>query len=328
MKDNEIMVSICCLVYNHEKYLRKCLDGFVMQKTNFKYEVLIHDDASTDHSADIIREYEKKYPDIIKPIYQTDNQYSKGVKISWTYQYPRAKGKYIALCEGDDYWTDELKLQKQFDVLELNTDCVFCTHIVSCISEDGRTLERRYPDIVNLPSKVNSRNWIQYSLSFHHFQTSSYFFRTDSVIKLQSNLPEFIKMAKVGDIPLMLLLAFDGECYFINEKMSCYRCGSIGSWTSRQKKMNLAVEHWKNWSKMLRQYNEYTNFVYNDIVQDAILQAEFNTHIVQNRFKNCFKKKYRSSFKQLNFKTKISVIIFAAFPSLRPLYLKIRYKYE
>ena len=74
VNNNNIMVSVCCLVYNHEKYLRKCLDGFVMQRTNFKFEVLIHDDASTDHSADIIREYEKKYSDIIKPIYQKENQ--------------------------------------------------------------------------------------------------------------------------------------------------------------------------------------------------------------------------------------------------------------
>ena len=86
-----------------------------MQKTDFPFEILIHDDASTDGTADIIREYEAKYPDIIKPIYQTENQYSKGIKVSQVYQFPRAKGKYIALCEGDDYWTDPYKLQKQVD---------------------------------------------------------------------------------------------------------------------------------------------------------------------------------------------------------------------
>lgn len=97
------LVSICTLVYNHEPYLRECFEGFVMQKTNFAFEVLVHDDASTDNSAAIIREYTAKYPNIFKPIYQTENQYSKGVKVSATYQYPRAKGKYIAICEGDDY---------------------------------------------------------------------------------------------------------------------------------------------------------------------------------------------------------------------------------
>ena len=125
---NNPRVSICCLTFNHENYIRQCLDGFMMQQTNFKFEVLIHDDASTDNTATIIREYEQKYPATIKPIYQSENQYSKGVKPSCNFQFPRAKGKYIAMCEGDDYWTDPLKLQKQVDFLEANPDYVICGH--------------------------------------------------------------------------------------------------------------------------------------------------------------------------------------------------------
>ena len=118
----DILVTVVSLAYNHEPYIRQCLEGFVMQKTNFAFEVLIHDDASTDGTADIIREYELKYPDIIKPIYQKENQYSKGVFIEKTFLYPNAKGKYIAECEGDDYWIDPYKLQKQVDFLEANPD--------------------------------------------------------------------------------------------------------------------------------------------------------------------------------------------------------------
>ena len=102
--ENEIMVSICCLAYNHEKYIRKTLEGFVNQKTNFNYEILIHDDCSTDNTVNIVEEYRKKYPKLIKPIYQKENQHSKGIKISNVYQFPRAQGKYIAMCEGDDYY--------------------------------------------------------------------------------------------------------------------------------------------------------------------------------------------------------------------------------
>ena len=116
--ESKIIVSIQCLVYNHEPYLRKCLDGFVMQKTNFKFEAIVHDDCSTDGSAAIIREYAEKYPDIIKPIYETENQYSKHDGSLDRIMDSACKGKYIALCEGDDYWTDPLKLQKQYDVLE------------------------------------------------------------------------------------------------------------------------------------------------------------------------------------------------------------------
>lgn len=122
------LVSICCLTYNHALYIRQCLDGFLMQKTSFNYEILIHDDASTDSTASIIREYEQRFPDVIKPIYQTVNQHSLGVKISTTFQFPRVKGKYIAMCEGDDYWTDPYKLQHQVDFLENNSDFSICSH--------------------------------------------------------------------------------------------------------------------------------------------------------------------------------------------------------
>ena len=122
----EIKVSVMCLVYNHGKYLRDCLEGILMQRTDFAYEILLHDDASTDNSADILREYEAKYPNVVKPIYQTENQYSRSIPISFTYQYPRAQGKYIALCEGDDYWIDPYKLQKQVDYMESHPDCTFC----------------------------------------------------------------------------------------------------------------------------------------------------------------------------------------------------------
>src|SRR5690606_16372266 len=114
------LVSICCITFNHVNFIRDAIDGFLMQKTDFPFQILIHDDASTDGTEEIIREYESNHPDIIKPIYETENQYVKGRKGSRTFNFPRAKGKYIAMCEGDDYWIDSLKLQKQVDFLEAN----------------------------------------------------------------------------------------------------------------------------------------------------------------------------------------------------------------
>ena len=99
----EFLVSICCITYNHAPFIRQCLNGFVMQKTKFPFEILIHDDASTDGTQEIIREYEQKYPDIIKPIYQAENQYSKGIKINLTYNLPRAKVNIVSIAEGDDH---------------------------------------------------------------------------------------------------------------------------------------------------------------------------------------------------------------------------------
>ena len=140
--NNETMVSILCTAYNHEKYIKQCLDGFIMQKTNFKFEVIVHDDASTDNTANIIREYENKYPDIIKPIYQKENKFSRKISITSNFTLPKAKGKYIAICEGDDFWKDNTKLQKQVDALENNTECKCCVCTVRDVNEDGTPLNR------------------------------------------------------------------------------------------------------------------------------------------------------------------------------------------
>ena len=141
----EPLVSIRCMVYNHEPYLRQCLDGFVMQRTTFPFEAIVHDDASTDGSAAIIREYAERYPDIIKPIYETENQYWKGTigKIIRSVRNPNAK--YFALCEGDDYWTDPLKLQKQVDALEAHPDCFIAFSKVKTVSKDGTPLDWTIP---------------------------------------------------------------------------------------------------------------------------------------------------------------------------------------
>ena len=108
----EPLLSVGVLTYNQENYIRKCLDSILMQKTNFKFEIILNDDCSTDKTVEIIKEYEAKYPDIIKPVYQKENQFSKGKGILRNFLLPRINTKYYAFCEGDDYWTDPYKLQK------------------------------------------------------------------------------------------------------------------------------------------------------------------------------------------------------------------------
>ena len=126
----EPVVSICCLTFNHAKYVRQCLDGFLMQETNFPIEILIHDDASTDGTDGILREYEAKYPDKVFPLYEEENKFTHGYRgrMDIVFNYSRARGKYIASCEGDDYWTDPLKLQKQVDFMESHPDYSVCFH--------------------------------------------------------------------------------------------------------------------------------------------------------------------------------------------------------
>ena len=124
------MVSICCITFNHRHYIGRAIEGFLKQETDFQYEVIIHDDASTDGTSEIVSQYSERFSDKIFPIIQSENQYSKGIRIGAKYNYPRVRGKYVALCEGDDYWTDPKKLQWQVDYLERNPAIAMCTHEV------------------------------------------------------------------------------------------------------------------------------------------------------------------------------------------------------
>lgn len=137
------LVSISCTTYNHAPYIRQCLDPILGQQTNFPFEIVIHDDASTDGTREIIKEYVAKYPDIIFPVFQTENQYSRGIRgLPSRYNYPRCRGRYIAICEGDDYWTDPLQLQKQVDFLEAHEDYVMTYHDMDVVEQHGSILQQ------------------------------------------------------------------------------------------------------------------------------------------------------------------------------------------
>jgi len=132
------LVHTRTMTYNHENFIRDCIEGILMQKTTFPVQVLIHDDASTDKTAEIIKEYESKYPHLIKAFYQEENSYSmpdkhKRREVFMTWRI----GKYEAICEGDDYWTDPLKLQKQVDFMEENPDCSLCFHASKSIRNNN-----------------------------------------------------------------------------------------------------------------------------------------------------------------------------------------------
>ena len=150
-QEEPILVAIHCLVYNHEPYLRDCFEGFVMQKTNFRFVAIVHEDCSTDHSADIIREYEAKYPDIFRPIYETENQWSKhdgSLERIMNAAIDATGAKYIAMCEGDDYWIDSYKLQKQVDILEADRSLMLCCTDCSVVDKNSNLLKQKRCGVV------------------------------------------------------------------------------------------------------------------------------------------------------------------------------------
>lgn len=209
------LVSICSLVYNHAPYLRQCLDGFVMQQTTFPFEVVIHDDASTDGSAAIIREYATRYPNIFVPIYQTENQYSQGKKVSSTFVFPRARGKYIALCEGDDYWTDPLKLQKQVDFLEANPEYGLVRTDVNRLYQETQMIDTAF--FSHPPYSRIKDTYADYLVNAWFAAPCTWVFKR--------SLLEYVPTERfvVGDLPLLLTIVSKERVKYINEVTSVYR---------------------------------------------------------------------------------------------------------
>lgn len=212
-----LMVSIHCITYNHEPYIRQCLEGFVMQKTNFRFEAIVHDDASTDGTADIIREYTEKYPDIIKPIFETENQYSKYDGSLDRIMDEACTGKYIALCEGDDYWTNPNKLQKQVDFLESHLDYSMCFHRALLHYEDGRQADTIFAKIEDRDydgAELNE-NWI--------CATASVMVRKEINESELKNVVNNDKKLICADTPLFLTAATFGKIRGMSDLMSVYR---------------------------------------------------------------------------------------------------------
>lgn len=249
--DNIPLLTICCITYNHEKYIKQTIESFLMQKTNFKIEIIIHDDASTDQTAEIIRSYKRKYPSLIKHILQEENQFSKGNKNIFLGPISQAEGKYIALCEGDDYWSDPYKLQKQVDYLENNPECTLCTHATQIVLPDG--ISERIIGLFDKSTKYSPEDVIINETEVGH--TSSMVFPKE-VIK---QLPDWYSRVPTEDTPLKMISASKGYGYFFRDVMSVYRKGVEGSWTVRvHNNIKNKIKHWKNEIMMLNNFNDYT----------------------------------------------------------------------
>ncbi len=220
------LLAIRCLTYNHEHYIRQCLEGFIIQKTTFPFIAIVHDDASTDKTAEIIEEYALKYPDIIKPILEKENQYSKhdgSLGRILNNAIPESV-KYIAMCEGDDYWIDPNKLQKQVCFLENNPEHTLCFHNAKIIY-GNKELEQHYRLIhkdtfYNIEDRDYSNveiyeNWI--------IPTASVVFKKEilnsDIYQKAINSGKF----RYGDIILFLSCCHYGKIRGFKDIMSVYR---------------------------------------------------------------------------------------------------------
>lgn len=235
--DNTPLVTICCITYNHAAYIRECLNGFLMQETNFKFEVVIHDDASTDETQSIIKEYCEKYPNVFSPIFQHVNQYSRGIKsIIQTFCVPQFRGKYIAMCEGDDYWIDPYKLQKQVDFLESHPDYGMCYTKVKRYNQQNK----KYIDVWGGANETMDKLLIENTIPTLTavFHKAIYY---DYLTEIHPSKRGWL----MGDYPIWLYIAQNSKIKFINETTGVYRI------------CNESASHSNDLEKIIRFNNSY-----------------------------------------------------------------------
>ncbi|NCC18134.1 MAG: glycosyltransferase [Bacteroidia bacterium] len=256
------LVCTSTLAYNHEPYIRECLDGILMQKTTFPVQVLVHEDCSTDKTAEILKEYQAKYPNLIKVFYQPENIYSlkdqeeKRKRREEFYSW--IIGKYEAICEGDDYWIDPLKLQKQVDFLEANPEYSMCFHNAEVLYDNQAS--NHIFNKIKKSRKITLKEIIQEWI----IPTASIVIKKDSIKN-----PEWASKIYSGDVILSLMAIKEGEIYFISEIMSIYRKSyNNDSISSKMKdKPEYTLLHY---IKILEYYNIEIDFLHYKVLHKEI----------------------------------------------------------
>jgi glycosyltransferase involved in cell wall biosynthesis len=223
--EKENLLTVCLITYNHAVYIDKALKSIIEQSTNFYFNIIIADDCSTDGTADIIKKYVTQYPEKITAIVQNPNV---GAGKNYDQLLTAAKGKYIAYLEGDDYWTDNTKLQQQVDILEANRNYVSCfTNVKEIFSEDEND-SRNHLQNGCFPKSIIGFDELIYK---NYIQTCSLVFRNG----LATPLPGWLVKLKVGDWPLHILLSAHGQSVYIHKVMAVHRNHSSGLWSSKSK---------------------------------------------------------------------------------------------
>ena len=263
MKEN-LDISIFCMTYNHKKYIRDALNSFLDQETNYSFQIAIFDDASNDGTSEILWEYKKKYPDKIRLFISPNNIFQSPNRDSILDNWQRQNllGRYIAVCEGDDYWIDDKKLQMQVDFMEKHKECVMTAHGSNV--QDFNTGELYKRNIYNENKYLLPHEIIMQPNG--NLPTASLVIRRDAFFK-----PDIFPKCSVGDVPLQLFALTKGKIYYFKRIMSVYRFMHQDSWTSNySKNIKNAALHNIDFVVFLSKYNKYTNYNYNLYIQKKI----------------------------------------------------------
>ena len=311
-------VTVVCTAYNHEAYLRDALEGFVSQETDFPFEVLVNDDASTDGTAAILREYAARYPAIIRPFYQEKNLYSQGINIYDAVFYPVARGEYIAACEGDDRWTDPHKLQLQVDFLDAYPEYSACVHNTLAHTVGGEEPDR----VLFAEGEDRDVPFEQVIRGMSHaFHTSSILARREYIV----NPPKFRNVAfrhGFTDYAVGVWLTLNGKVRFLDRCMSVYNISSgVASWSSNTAKHYDKLKRFiVGEREMLCGVREHVDGERAALVDQVILEREYELLYIEGRVDEMVRPPYDKIHKSMGRGRVISTEIKRLFPRLHRLY--------
>ena len=322
MDTREIKVSVLCKAFNHGPLLRDALDSFVSQKTDFAFEVLVSDDASTDDTADVIREYAERYPELIRPFLLKENVFSQGIDIFETLIFPASRGEYLAICEGDDYWTDPDKLQMQVDFLDAHPDYSACVH-----NSLGHFMDGSAPDRVLFAQDGDrdiSFEQVIHGMSFA-FHTSSIVARREYLV----NPPDFREVAfgyGFTDYPVGIWLTMKGKVRFLDRNMSVYRIGSNPTaWSSNVSRHYHKLKQFVTGEReMLRTLRPHLPPERAALVDRVILEREYELLNIEGKVEQMVAPPYKEIFRGRSLSHRLATRLKCLLPHLHRLYRKRR----
>ena len=315
--ENKALVTTILPTHNHAPYIARAIESVLMQETDFPFDILLHDDASTDGTADICRDYAKKYPDKITLIAQEVNQYQIDRHIQQKILFPRVRAKYTAILDGDDYWISPYKLQKQVGYLEAHPDCTLCISGADKVGADGTLISSTELAPYDRDRVVDPNDMIR---------AGGGFCASDTIVaptKLLQRMPDFCGYTEVEDIPVQLWCSLNGYAWYIAENLMAYCYALPGSWSTRQyaAERDTRMKTHEGIKAQLLAFDDYTQGRYHEAFMYAIRVQEYHMLCLERNLRAIKRPPYREIYRRQTVKRRIRLHMERYCPGLAARYI-------
>lgn len=310
-------ITVIIMTYNQKDYIKQAIDSVLSQKIDINFDILIHDDCSSDGTYEILCDYQKRFPNKIKIVRQESRKFLiDGFNMMiFKYVVPHIDSKFVAYCDGDDYWCDEFKLQKQYKFLKENDDYSMCFHNAYQLKRDGDMSSKWFiqeEGDVAMSNLVNDEPGIRVA-------TSSIFLKSSTF----KNFSNWRKQFPVEDVPMYMTAALDGKIHRLKDVMCVYRQFASGSWTSQNKaNSQRVIDHLEGIIRGTKLFDIETKHTYHNLVELQLSSCEFRIAFVKKDFKVLFSKEMKKNLKKMSLKERISLKLQYRTPRLYSLLCK------